>query len=136
MSGEEAVIVNITEENYVAQRTYGTFQIAGRAAIPGFMRLVPPARTEGLSAAAGPAPRGSAMVAAAVGIVALLAGLPLRCALLVLAAVAAALFLMARLSIKHFGGQTGDVLGAVEQCVELVVLLGAATQTADVASVP
>jgi adenosylcobinamide-GDP ribazoletransferase len=76
------------------------------------------------------------MVAAAVGIVALLGGLPLRCALLVLAAVAAALFLMARLSIKHFGGQTGDVLGAVEQCVELVVLLGAATQTADAASMP
>jgi adenosylcobinamide-GDP ribazoletransferase len=108
--------------------------MAGRAAIPGFMRLVPPARTEGLSAGAGPAPRGSAMVAAAVGIVALGAGLQLRCALLALAAAAAALFVMARLSIKHFGGQTGDVLGAVEQCVEIAVLLGAATQTADAAS--
>jgi adenosylcobinamide-GDP ribazoletransferase len=103
--------------------------MAGRAALPGFMRLVPPARTEGLSAGAGPAPRASAMVAAAVGIVALFAGLPPRCALLALAAVAAALVVMARLSIKHFGGQTGDVLGAVEQCVEIAVLLGAATQT-------
>jgi len=101
--------------------------VAGRAAIPGFMRLVPPARTEGLSAGAGPAPQRSALVAAAIGIVALLAGLPLRCALLALAAAAAALFVMARLSIKHFGGQTGDVLGAVEQCVEIAVLLGAAT---------
>jgi len=45
-------------------------------------------------------------------------------------AVTAALFVMARLSIKHFGGQTGDVLGAVEQCVEIVVLLSAATQMA------
>ena len=104
--------------------------MAGRAAIPGFMMLIPPARAEGLSAGAGPAPGASAAVAAAVGIVALMAGLPLRSALLALVAVTAALFVMARLSIKHFGGQTGDVLGAVEQCVEIVVLLSAATQMA------
>ena len=104
--------------------------MAGRAAIPGFMMLIPPARAEGLSAGAGPAPGASAAVAAAVGIVALIAGLPLRSALLALVAVTAALFVMARLSIKHFGGQTGDVLGAVEQCVEIVVLLSAATQMA------
>jgi adenosylcobinamide-GDP ribazoletransferase len=110
--------------------------MAGRAAIPGFMALVRPARTEGLSAGAGPAPSASAAVAAAIGIVALMAGLPLHCALLALAAVAVALFVMARLSIRHFGGQTGDVLGAVEQCVEIAVLLSAATQTAAAASAP
>jgi adenosylcobinamide-GDP ribazoletransferase len=110
--------------------------MAGRAAIPGFMRLIPPARTEGLSAGAGPAPRASAAIAATVGIVALMAGLPWRCALLALAAAAAALFVIARLSIKHFGGQTGDVLGAVEQCVEIAVLLGAATQMGATALTP
>jgi adenosylcobinamide-GDP ribazoletransferase len=108
--------------------------MAGRAAIPGFMTLVPPARTEGLSAGAGPAPRASAAIAAALGLVALMAGLPWRCALLALAAVGAAVFGMARLSIKHFGGQTGDVLGAVEQCVEIAVLLSAAAQMAGAAS--
>jgi adenosylcobinamide-GDP ribazoletransferase len=102
--------------------------MAGRAAIPGFMRLVPPARTEGLSAAAGPVPKASAAVAAVLGIVALMVGLPVPGALLALAGVAAALFVMARLSIKHFGGQTGDVLGAVEQLVEMAVMLSAATQ--------
>jgi len=102
--------------------------VAGRAAIPGFMRLIAPARSEGLSAGAGPAPRASAAVAAMVGIVAVMAGLPWRCALLALAAAAAALFVIARLAVKHFGGQTGDVLGAVEQGVEIAVLLGAATQ--------
>ena len=108
--------------------------MAGRAAIPGFMRLIPPARGDGLSAGAGPAPRASATVAAAIGVLALTAGLPWRGALLALAAAGAALFVMARLSIKHFGGQTGDVLGAVEQCVEIAVLLSAATQMAGTAS--
>jgi hypothetical protein len=32
MNNENAVIANITEQSYTAQRTYGTFQIAGRAA--------------------------------------------------------------------------------------------------------
>jgi hypothetical protein len=31
MSSETAVIVNITEQNYAAHRTYGTFQVSGRA---------------------------------------------------------------------------------------------------------
>jgi len=102
--------------------------MAGRAAIPVFMRLVPPARTDGLSAGAGPAPGASAAVAAMLGILVLIAGLPLRCAVLALTGIGVALFVMARLSIKHFGGQTGDVLGAVEQLVEIAVMLGAAAQ--------
>jgi adenosylcobinamide-GDP ribazoletransferase len=100
---------------------------AGRAAIPAFMRLVPPARIDGLSAGAGRAPKASAAVAAVLGILALMVGLPLRCTLLALASAALMLFGLARLSIKHFGGQTGDVLGAVEQLVEIVVMLSAAT---------
>jgi hypothetical protein len=32
MNSENAVIANITEQNYTAHRTYGTFRIAGRAA--------------------------------------------------------------------------------------------------------
>jgi adenosylcobinamide-GDP ribazoletransferase len=33
---------------------------------------------------------------------------------------------MARLSMRQIGGQTGDVLGALEQVSEIVVLLTAA----------
>jgi len=31
--------------------------------------------------------------------------------------------LMARLSLSQIGGQTGDVLGAIEQVAEIVILL-------------
>jgi len=100
--------------------------MAGRAAVPAFMRLVPPARTDGLSAAAGRTSQSSVLVAAALGIAALMVGLPLPGALVALVGATLTLFLLARLSIKHFGGQTGDVLGAVEQLVEIVVMLSAA----------
>jgi adenosylcobinamide-GDP ribazoletransferase len=105
--------------------------MAGRAAIPAFMRLVPPARTDGLSAGAGRASKAGATVAAALGIAALMVGLPWRGALMALAGVALTLLMLARLSIKHFGGQTGDVLGAVEQLVEIAVMLSAAAAAAD-----
>jgi adenosylcobinamide-GDP ribazoletransferase len=104
--------------------------MAGRAAIPTFMRLVPAARTDGLSAGAGRVSKASATVAGALGITALIVGLPLRGALMALAGAALTLFMLARLSIKHFGGQTGDVLGAVEQLVEIAVMLSAAAGAA------
>ena len=96
---------------------------AARAVLPVFMVFVPPARSSGLSAAAGAPPRESAGVAAVLGIVivALCLG-PWRGlgALLVLAVAAAVL---GWLSLKEIEGQTGDVLGAVEQVGEIAVLL-------------
>ena len=96
---------------------------AARATMPGLMFLVPPARSDGLSFQAGrPA---SERVAAAVGLgVLFLAGsLGLRLALeaAILLVIVTALF--ARQSLKQIGGQTGDVVGALEQVSEVAVLL-------------
>ena len=96
---------------------------AARAMVAVFMFFIPPARSNGLSAAAGQPPRESAGAAVAIGIVIL--GLCLGPwlglgALLVLAVAAA---LLAWLSLTQVDGQTGDVLGAVEQVGEIVVLL-------------
>ena len=40
--------------------------------------------------------------------------------------VAAGLIVLARLCLRQIGGQTGDVLGAVEQVSEILILLTAA----------
>jgi adenosylcobinamide-GDP ribazoletransferase len=94
-----------------------------RASMMAFMFLVPPARRDGLSSDAGQPPMESAGAALALGflIAAICLG-PLRAivALVLLSVVAA---LMAWLSRKQIGGQTGDVLGAVEQISEIVILL-------------
>jgi len=99
---------------------------AARATIPAFMRLVPPARRDGLSAGAGRAPARSAVVAALLGLVALGAGLGAHAALLALIGICLAGSGVACLCVRQFEGQTGDVLGAVEQVAEIAVLLAAA----------
>jgi adenosylcobinamide-GDP ribazoletransferase len=96
---------------------------AARAVLPVFMFFVPPARSSGLAAAADQPPQQSAVAAAVLGIVilGLCLGFGLGLAGLIALAVAAAV--MGWLSLTRIDGQTGDVLGAVEQVGEIVVLL-------------
>jgi adenosylcobinamide-GDP ribazoletransferase len=96
---------------------------AGRAVMPAFMALLPPARGDGLSASAGQPPFGSAAAAAVLGVVILFLCLGLGHGLAALIVLAIATALMGWLSANQIGGQTGDVLGAVEQVGEIVVLL-------------
>jgi adenosylcobinamide-GDP ribazoletransferase len=99
--------------------------VSARAALPVFMHFVPPARLDGLSAQAGqPGPRAAA-VAAALGVVTLLTALGLIAAMIGLIVAACAGLLMARLTMRQIGGQTGDVLGAVEQIIEIAILFTA-----------
>ena len=100
--------------------------MAARAGMPLFMRLVPPARDDGVSAGVGTPPRASAIAAVLIGIVALGIGLGLAAGVCALALMAAAFVFLAWLCMRHIGGQTGDVLGALEQIGEIIVLLVAA----------
>ncbi len=92
-----------------------------------FMRLVPAARADGMSADAGRPPQTSALVAALLGLIAVvmaasgLAPASSRSCLL-----CAGFGFMAWLCNRQIGGQTGDVLGALEQIGEIAVLLVAA----------
>lgn len=99
--------------------------VAARALLVVFMFFIPPARSNGLSAAAGQPPPASAGAASVLGIVilGLCLGPWLGLAALVVLVIAAAL--LAWLSLTQVDGQTGDVLGAVEQTGEIVVLLAA-----------
>ncbi len=95
----------------------------GRAAMVMLMFLLPPARADGLSFAAG-RPSGSSVAAAAVLgflILAICLG-PWRgiAALFLLLIVIAG---MTWLSSEQIEGQTGDVLGAIEQVSEIAILL-------------
>ena len=100
-----------------------------RAVIVVAMRMMPRARTDGLGASAG-IPGFDATIIA-LGIAALLTLvllLPWTWVLaLVLAAAAAAVVIF--VAGRQIGGQTGDVLGAMQQATELAVLIAVAMAT-------
>jgi adenosylcobinamide-GDP ribazoletransferase len=96
---------------------------AARAPLPAFMVLVPSARADGLAASAGPPPREAVTAAGVLGALALAACFGPTMAVLALVLLAAASAFMARMSVRAFGGHTGDVLGALEQVNEVLVLL-------------
>ncbi len=96
---------------------------AARATMPALMLLLPPARSDGPSHDAGRPP------GEAVGAAALLAFLVLAVCLhpvhgfLALIFLVVVVALMAWLSSSQIEGQTGDVLGALEQTSEIMILL-------------
>jgi adenosylcobinamide-GDP ribazoletransferase len=99
--------------------------VAARAALPAFMHAVPPACADGLSAHAGQPSWQAAATAGLIGVVTLALTLGLPAMAIGLALATSAGFLMAGLCLRQIGGQTGDVLGALEQAIEIVVLLTA-----------
>jgi adenosylcobinamide-GDP ribazoletransferase len=96
---------------------------SGRAPIAAFMRLVPAARADGMSADAGRPPQASAVIAVLLGLIPLMFGLGFAVGILAASLLAVSFGFMAWLCRRQIGGQTGDVLGALEQVGEIVVLL-------------
>lgn len=117
-----AALASLADTHAVVWALVGSHS-AARATMPVLMWLLPPARGDGLSHDAGRPPGESVAAAAAIAFVVLLFCLyPIRgviAALLLVAVVA----LMAWLSMRQIDGQTGDVVGALEQVAEIVVLL-------------
>ncbi|WP_027169017.1 adenosylcobinamide-GDP ribazoletransferase [Mesorhizobium sp. WSM3224] len=97
---------------------------ASRGLFGSFMHLLPPARSDGLSAGAGAVAAETAIVGVALGAVALLAlGLGGAIAALILLGLLFAAF--RALCLSQIGGQTGDTIGALQQLGEIAVLLTA-----------
>jgi len=94
-----------------------------RAPLPIFMRLVPPARADGLASDAGQPPPESAAIAIAIGIACILFGLGPGSMVITLVILSLLALTLAWLATRQIGGQTGDVLGALEQVSEAAVLL-------------
>jgi adenosylcobinamide-GDP ribazoletransferase len=101
---------------------------ASRAILPATMRMMAPARPDGLGAAAGRPSLPVTLAATLIGGAVALAALgPARGAVALLAAIAA-VALAAMLAQRQIGGYTGDVLGAFQQIGEIVMLLVAAAK--------
>lgn len=100
--------------------------MASRALMPLFLHLVAPARTDGLAAGVGVVPRETAVAALVIGGLSLLP-LGLTAALVAAVLLAAWFVVLRRLAERQIGGHTGDVLGALEQGGEILVLLAAAS---------
>jgi len=101
---------------------------AARASLPPFMRLVAPARPDGLSAAAGAPALEQAWTSALIGLAILWIALGTKNMLIALLLLVVGGAVVAWLANRKLGGQTGDVLGALEQVGECLVLLVAAAR--------
>ncbi len=97
-----------------------------RGALPAAMHRLDPARADGLGAGAGRPEQNQVLIALAVALIVAVIATGLRAGLtaaLVVAIVAVAIGWLAQ---RQIGGQTGDVLGAIEQGAETAALLAAA----------
>ncbi|HEX3884172.1 MAG TPA: adenosylcobinamide-GDP ribazoletransferase [Stellaceae bacterium] len=108
----------------------GLALIAAHAASRGFlapaMWRLPPAREDGLGAAAGRPSRTVALVALAIGALVAASCLGPLHGIVALVVAGGAVAATAALARRQIGGYTGDVLGALQQIGEIVMLLAAA----------
>ena len=101
---------------------------ASRAILPVTMRLLPPARADGLGASAGTPSAAGAAAAVSVGVILALTGLGVVRGMIAFCLANAAVLAMAGLARRQIGGYTGDVLGAFQQIGEIVMLLAASAK--------
>ena len=119
-----AAIASLVEPGLVAAALIAA-HAGSRAILPLFMAALPQARQDGLAASVGTPPGGRVTIGLMLGLLALALCLGAGGALIAALLLAAVFGFMAWLAMRQIGGQTGDVLGAVEQVSEIVILLAA-----------
>jgi adenosylcobinamide-GDP ribazoletransferase len=115
-------LASLAEPGMVAAALIAAHSTA-RATMPVLMLFVAPARRDGLSFAAGQPSTARVAIAVVLAVFILIASLGPALAVVSVIALAVVIALMAGLSMRQIGGQTGDVIGAVEQVSEIVILL-------------
>jgi adenosylcobinamide-GDP ribazoletransferase len=101
---------------------------ASRAALPAAMIGSTPARPDGLGAMAGTPRAGSAIAAGTIGAAIALAALGPARGAIALCLAGLIIFATVELARRQIGGYTGDVLGALQQVGEIVILLAASAR--------
>jgi adenosylcobinamide-GDP ribazoletransferase len=99
-----------------------------RSLLPAVMRLLPPARTDGLGAAAGRPSPAVVAVAAVIAVGLMLTALGPRRGVVAIVVAVVVTGAAARLARRQLGGYTGDLLGALQQLGEIAILLVAAAR--------
>lgn len=97
-----------------------------RAALPLIMLMMPAARSDGLSRNAGRPTTMGVAIALAFGLIALFAILPMNLAFVAIMITIPLVGLVALWAYRCLDGQTGDVLGAIQQVTEMSVIIAAA----------
>jgi adenosylcobinamide-GDP ribazoletransferase len=120
-----AALTAIADGGRVAAALIAAHALA-RGGLPTVLYALDPARNDGQGAAAGRPEPVTAAVAAAIGAVLALFGLGVVAGIGAVIAAGAAMALVALLARRQIGGYTGDVLGAIEQTGEVVMLLAGA----------
>jgi adenosylcobinamide-GDP ribazoletransferase len=97
-----------------------------RGVLPAAMHRLDPARIDGLGAGAGRPDQNQMLIALAIALVIAIVAIGLRAGLSASVAAVLVALAIAALALRQIGGQTGDVLGAIEQGAEAAALLAAA----------
>ena len=97
-----------------------------RGVLPMIMYAMPAARADGLSVNAGQPSLKGVAIALALGVIFLFVLLPLSAALIGIVIGASLVGVLVYWAQRRLGGQTGDVLGAAQQLIEIAVLVAAA----------
>jgi adenosylcobinamide-GDP ribazoletransferase len=111
-------IAHLTDPTIVAQALVAAAALS-RAAMPVALRLLPQARADGLAASAGQPERGRVLLGVGLGLAVSVACLEPLTAGAAIAASMVLAWLFLHLSRRQIGGITGDVLGGLQQCVEV-----------------
>ncbi len=101
-----------------------------RGFLPAAMRFLDPARGDGLGAGAGRPESSAVLWACGIGVVAAALSVGVRPGLAASIAAAAVMAVIGWFAQRQIGGQTGDVLGAIEQGGEVAALLAVAAWSA------
>ncbi len=93
--------------------------IISRSVLPLLLTGLPPARLEGLGQSASNPGTPAVTASVTFGLLALMLLVGARATLVISLSQVAAVLLIGRLSFRQIGGQTGDVLGAIQQVADL-----------------
>jgi adenosylcobinamide-GDP ribazoletransferase len=112
-----SLVAEIAAPHIVVPAAIG-IAMASRGLLPFWLRQMPPARADGLGRSASNIPFISVCITALIGLCGLFILGPLA-AVLVIAAMLLTGALVYLLAMKQIGGQTGDVIGAIQKLSEL-----------------